>query len=122
MIQINANLRTEVQVLFDMTGNETVPTLRLYFLCSGEAGDFFVGFDGDNKRIDIPELTNIVFPQKVKARVEVVLGNYNLKIWEEPISIIQTQTFLENINRINIKVKLKQEKSTEPLINIKPKN
>ncbi len=118
MIQINSNIPSEVHVDFDMTGNEHLPTLRLFLECK----EFFVGFNGSSSRIDIPPLLNIQFPDKtVHARIEVVLDNYNIKIWEEQIKIIQSKEFIKenSINIIKINVKLKKQKSSEPQLKVK---
>ena len=125
MIQINSNVCTEVLVDFDMSGNETPPTLRMYFT----VGDFFCGFNGNDKRIDIPPLLNIQFPQEnVRARIEVILCNYCIKIWEEEIEILQSKDSIndsineKSINTIKIKVQLKEQTSTEPRMRIKDEN
>lgn len=118
MIQINANLPSEVQVDFDMSGNELQPILRLYFICS----DFFVGFDGTDNIINMPPLNNISFPSIVKAKIEVILGNYNIPIWSENVEIIQDNKGLQEnyINTIKINVKLKHQETIDPKIKVKP--
>ncbi len=118
MIELNINLKTIVEVEFNIKGNKTKPILRTLLRTS----NYFVGFEGTDSKISIPPLNFVQWESDlIDLEIEVLTDEYRIELWKGVIKLNNTEDVFESTNKIKIKVGLIEEAEIKPTVKITPK-
>lgn len=118
MIELNINLETTIEIDFNLKGSKDKPVLRALF----NSNDFFIGFTGQDKKIEIPKLTFVQWESEYsEVVVEVLVDDYRVELWKGLVQLSNLEGVFESKNNIKIKVGLIEEKQVKPTITLEPK-
>jgi len=124
MIELNTKLETKVEIDLGIKGTEKTPKLRMLFYTP----TFFIGFDGNHRLINIPILDHISWPdtQVTHAKLEILLDEYNVVLWEDDIQLvseeIKEEMEIKPVNKIKVEVKFEEEDiKGKPGVKVSPK-